>query len=72
MVGELAHMLTTITYFIRIHRDAHARRLLEEACRMVLDVGRFASVLSRFTLALANLADQIQSQPDHDSAFYTG
>ena len=22
MVGELAHMLKTITYFIRIHRDA--------------------------------------------------
>jgi hypothetical protein len=38
---------------ISIHRDAHARRLLEEACQMVLQVGSIPDVLARFTLALA-------------------
>lgn len=36
---------------IRLHRAAHARRLLEEACQMVLEVGSVADVLARFTLA---------------------
>jgi hypothetical protein len=38
---------------IRTHRNAHARRLLEEACHMVLEVGNLPDVLARFTLAPA-------------------
>jgi hypothetical protein len=37
---------------IRIHRDAYARRILEGACRMVLEVGALTDVLTRFTFTL--------------------
>jgi hypothetical protein len=43
----------TLADVIRVHRDAHARRLIEEACQMVLQVGSIADVLARFTLAPA-------------------
>jgi hypothetical protein len=38
---------------IRLHRNAHARRLLEEACHLVLQVGNIADVMARFTFAPA-------------------
>jgi hypothetical protein len=38
---------------IRLHRNAHARRLLEEACHLVLQVGNIADVMPRFTFAPA-------------------
>jgi hypothetical protein len=38
---------------IRLHRNAHARRLLEEACHLVLQVGSIPDVLARFTLTPA-------------------
>ena len=38
---------------IRLHRNAHARRLLEEACHLVLQVGNIPAVLARFTLTPA-------------------
>ena len=38
---------------IRPHRNAHARRLLEEACHLVRQVGSIPDVLARFTLTPA-------------------
>ena len=38
---------------IRLHRNAHARRLLEEACHLVLQVGNIADVMARFTFTPA-------------------
>jgi hypothetical protein len=44
------HPRKSLADVIRLHRNEHARRLLEEACRMVLQVGNLADVLARFTL----------------------
>jgi hypothetical protein len=36
---------------IRQHRQSHAQRLLEEACRLALQVSDLPQVLERFTIA---------------------
>ncbi len=47
------HLTTSLADIIRIHRQAHAERLLRQACQMVIRTGRVDRVLARYTFALA-------------------
>jgi hypothetical protein len=47
------HKAESLAGVIRIHRQVHAERLLEQACLMVLEVGRLGAVLAHFTFAPA-------------------
>ena len=51
--SALAIIAESLADVIRLHRNAHARRLLEEACHLVLRVGNIPEVLARFTLTPA-------------------
>jgi hypothetical protein len=43
----------TVADVIRIHRQQHAERLLNQACQMVLQTRDLSEVLARFTFAPA-------------------
>ena len=47
------HLTTSLADIIRIHRQAHAERLLRQACQMVIRTGRLDKVLARYTFAPA-------------------
>ncbi len=45
------HRKTSLAGIIRIHHQAHAERLLRQACQMVIWTGRLDKVLARYTFA---------------------
>jgi hypothetical protein len=47
------HRTTSLADIIRIHRQAHAERLLKQACQLVIRTGRVDKVVARYTLAPA-------------------
>ena len=47
------HRTTSLADIIRLHRQAHAERLLKQACQLVIQTRSVAEVLSRYTFAPA-------------------
>ncbi|MEA3439574.1 MAG: hypothetical protein U9R58_04760 [Chloroflexota bacterium] len=47
------HLTTSLADIIRLYRQAHAERLLREACELVFQTGRVDRVLVRYTFAPA-------------------
>jgi hypothetical protein len=47
------HLTTSLADIIRLHRQAHAERLLRQACQLVIQTRSVAEVLSRYTFAPA-------------------
>ncbi len=44
--------LKNLAGVIRVHRQTHAHKLLQQACAMALKLGDIAPVLARFTVPL--------------------
>ena len=47
------HLALSLADIIRVHRQAHAERLLRQACQLVIDTGAVDKVLARYTFAPA-------------------
>ena len=47
------YLTTSLADIIRIHRQAHAERLLTQACQLVIQTGCITAVLDRYTFAPA-------------------
>lgn len=47
------HLSKSLAHIIRLHRQAHAEHLLEEACQLVIRTGRVSEALARYTHAPA-------------------